>query len=277
MKTTNQTAKKALITGASKGLGKEFAIQAAKRGYNLFLVALPNSNVHRLGKEIEDSYGVRVTSYESDLTDFAQIKELASKINESGNLDLLINNAGCGGSGEFEKSTLDYIDLVLNLNVKATALLTRLLIPALKKPNGRSHVLNISSMAAFSPIGYKHVYPASKAFLLSFTLGLRQEFKNAGIIFSSVHPGPMLTNSDTSRRIIQQGFMARFCTLNTPEIAAISLNSALKGKAVIIPGFGNHCLYHLMKQLPSEWVLGLVTRSVQKEISMYQTTPQFAF
>jgi len=275
MKTTNEIRKTALITGASKGLGKEYAIQCAALGYELLLVSLPHSNINGLGKEIASHFGVKVKCVEMDLTDFNQVNKLAMEVIANGSLDLLINNAGCGGSGEFEQSSVDFIDLVLNLNVRATALLTRLLIPALKKSLNQSYVINVSSMAAFSPIGYKHVYPASKAFLLSFTMGLREEFKHAGISFSSVHPGPMLTNSDTARRIIQQGAMAKFCTLNTSEIAAISLKEAFAGKDVIIPGFGNQLSYWIMKLLPSKLVQRLITNGVRNEIKIYQVNPEF--
>jgi uncharacterized protein len=275
MKTTNEFSKKALITGASKGLGKEYAMQCAALGYELLLVSLPHSNIYGLGKEISNHFGIKVKCFEMDLTDFNQVSKLADEVNTMGELNLLINNAGCGGSGEFEQSSIDFIDRVLNLNVRATALLTRLLIPALKKSPNQSIVINVSSMAAFSPIGYKHVYPASKAFLLSFTMGLREEFKNAGISFSSVHPGPMLTNSDTARRIIQQGAMAKFCTLNTSEIAAKSLKEAFAGKDVIIPGFGNQLSYWMMKLLPSKLVQRLITNGVRNEIKIYQVNPEF--
>jgi uncharacterized protein len=157
--------KTALITGASKGLGKELALACAKRQYNLILVALPQSNIQGLADQITEDYGVEVETFEYDLTEEFKIYELADHVCKKGPLDILINNAGCGGTGEFEHSPVEYIDLVLKLNIRATSMLTRLLIPSLKASAGRSYVMNISSMAAFCPIGYKHVYPASKVFL----------------------------------------------------------------------------------------------------------------
>src|SRR5690606_4427707 len=145
---------------------------------------------------------------------------------------------------------------------------TRWLIPALKTRGERSYVMNISSMAAFSPIGYKHVYPASKAFLLAFTMGLREEFRGSDISFSSVHPGPMLTNFNCSRRIVRQGAVARFCLVNTMSIAKLALRQTLAGKAIIIPGWGNKISYWAMKLLPSALVKKLITRGVRKEIEV---------
>ena len=270
MQTSNPSSKgTALITGASKGFGKELAISCAKRGYGLILVSLPNSNIDNLANQINENYGVQVDTFEYDLTDEEKVHELAAVINARFSLDILINNAGCGGSGEFEKSPVAYIERVLNLNVRATALLTHLLIPALRRCNGHAYVMNISSMAAFSPMGYKHVYPASKAFLYSFTLGLREEYRDSGISFSSVHPGPMLTNSDTSRRIIQQGIFAKFCLVGTSKVADKALKGTLEGKSVIIPGIGNKISYWIIKVLPSAWVKKMLTTGMKREVALY--------
>lgn len=265
----------ALITGASKGFGKELAISCAKMGYNLVLVSLPNSNVENIAGQIEENYNVLVETFECDLTDEGKVHELAAAINDRFSLSLLVNNAGCGGSGKFEKSSITFIERVLNLNVRAAALLTHLLIPNLKRADGHAYVMNVSSMAAFSPMGYKHVYPASKAFLYSFTLGLREEFKNSGISFSSVHPGPMLTNSDTSRRIIHQGAFAKLCLINTSTMAEIALRETLRGKSVIIPGMGNKISYWLMKVLPSALVTKMITTGMKKEAQFYAIQPSY--
>lgn len=261
--------KTALITGASKGLGKALALTCAARGYNLILVSLPKTGTTQLAQSIEEDYKVRTKVFEFDLTVEENIYELVNYVEKTSALNLLINNAGCGGTGSFETSSLEYIDLVLKLNIRVTTMLTRLLIPSLRMASGRAYVMNISSMAAFSPIGFKHVYPASKAFLYAFTMGLREEYRDSGISFSTIHPGPMLTNSDTSRRIIQQGAVAKFCLVNTIDIAKTALKRTLRGKAVIVPGWGNKISYWTMKILPSGFIKKLLTRVVRREIALY--------
>jgi uncharacterized protein len=257
--------KTALITGASKGLGRELAILCAKKGFDLYLVALPHSNLPYLADQISYHYKVKTEAIEMDLTDEEQVYHLAHTVNKNGSLELLINNAGAGGTAEYDTSPLSYLENLIKLNVRTAAVLTRLVMPALKKAK-TSHVLNISSMAAFSPIGYKTVYPASKAFLLSLTMGLREEFKSSNIQFSTAHPGPMLTTSSSCKRIIKQGAKARFCLLNTSEIAEICLESMFKGKAVIIPGFGNKVWFWFMKLFPKKFVKSAMTESVRNEL-----------
>ncbi len=257
--------KKALITGASKGLGRELAILCAKKGFDLYLVALPNSNLPYLAEQISYHYRVSAIAIEMDLTDEEQVYHLAHTINNEGSLELLINNAGAGGTAEYDSSPLAYLENLIKLNVRTAAVLTRLLMPSLKMAS-KSYVLNISSMAAFSPIGYKTVYPASKAFLLSLTMGLREEFKSTSIHFSTAHPGPMLTTSSSCKRIIKQGAKARFCLLNTSEIAKICLNKTFEGKAVIIPGFGNKIWFLFMKVFPKKFVKSTMTESVRNEL-----------
>lgn len=257
--------KSALITGASKGLGRELAIKCAKKGYDLYLVALPNSNLSYLADQISHHYGVSTQAIEMDLTEEEEVYHLAHTVNKNGSLELLINNAGAGGSFEYENSPLSYLENLIKLNIRTAAVLTRLLMPALQRANS-SFVLNISSMAAFSPIGYKTVYPASKAFLLSFTMGLREEFKSSNISFSTAHPGPMLTTSSSCKRIIKQGAKARFCLLSNSEMAKICLDKTFKGKAVIIPGFGNKVWYWFMKLFPKKFVRAAMTSSVKNEL-----------
>ncbi|MCH7408938.1 SDR family NAD(P)-dependent oxidoreductase [Belliella sp. DSM 111904] len=264
----SKTRKTALITGASKGLGRALAIEAAAIGFDLILVSLPQSGTYLLADQIEQTYDVSVKVFEIDLLDAESIDLLASYTDQLPSLEMLINNAGCGGSGAFETASVAYIDKVLQLNVITMTLLTRKLIPALMRSSKRSYVMNISSIAAFAPIGYKHVYPASKAFVYAFTLGLREEYRNAGVSFSTVHPGPMLTNSDSCRRIVKQGNIARFCLESTTKVAQTSLQATLKGKAVIIPGLGNKLTYLFMKLLPSGIVKKLITQGVKKEIDI---------
>ncbi|WP_157972117.1 SDR family NAD(P)-dependent oxidoreductase [Pleomorphovibrio marinus] len=265
MEFNNVASKIALITGASKGLGRALAILCAKKGYDLFLVSLPNSNLPYLAEQIRLHYKVKATAIEMDLTDEEEVYHLAHTVNQTGPLHVLINNAGAGGTVPYDKSPLDYLENLIKLNVRTAAVLTRLVMPALKKAR-TSYVLNVSSMAAFSPIGYKTVYPASKAFLLSLTMGLREEFKSTNIHFSTAHPGPMLTTSSSCKRIIKQGAKARFCLLNTSEIAKISLESMFRGKAVIIPGFGNKVWFWFMKLFPKKFVKSAMTQSVKNEL-----------
>ncbi|WP_109699305.1 SDR family NAD(P)-dependent oxidoreductase [Chitinophaga deserti] len=254
-----------LITGASAGLGKAFAIQCARMGMNLVLIALPGSQASSLAQHIMEEYPVDVRAFELDLTDTAQMQYHLPEILSAFPVSFLINNAGIGGTAALADTPLENIDRIIQLNVRGTALLTRLMIPHLLQ-HERSYILNISSMASFTPIAYKTVYPASKAFITSFSLGIREEYAGTGLSVSVACPGPILTNSGTARRIIGQGLKARMGLLPTHEIARIALRLTLAGQPVIIPGLANRISHFLMQLMPGSMRLRLISREVKKEM-----------
>ncbi len=254
----------ALITGASQGLGRSFAIELAKRGHNLLLVSLPNEGLPALASQL-GLQGVSVHFFETDLSQKENVVALAEAINHRFALSILVNNAGRGGTRRMENADLAYLDGILQLNVVAPALLTKLLLPNLRRQE-RAWVLNVSSMAAFSPIGFKTVYPASKAFVRHFSLGLKEELKGTAISVSVVYPGPMKTNAEVIQRIENQGFKGGVGLLHPDEVASIAIQQMLHGKTNIIPGFANKMNRWLMALLPESLVIWLVSRAVSKEL-----------
>jgi short-subunit dehydrogenase len=238
-----------LITGASLGLGREFTIACAKRGMNLLLVSLPGENIQALGKDLSERYKIDVMTYEYDLTKKEALFELIDLINDHYSVNMIINNAGFGGCMHFESSSSDYLDNMIQLNIRAVTLITRLMISELMR-HPKAWIMNISSMAAFSPMPYKTIYPASKAFIYSFSRGLAEELKNTPIRISVVNPGPIMTNDEVISRINKQGYFGKLCVYKAEYIAATSLNQMLKGKHVIVPGFPNKLYRLLLKLVP---------------------------
>ncbi|MCB0661546.1 MAG: SDR family NAD(P)-dependent oxidoreductase [Saprospiraceae bacterium] len=255
----------ALITGASAGLGKELALELARRGANLILVALPGRNLDQLARQARRQFGVEIAVFEMDLTAPGAIEKLVRELRGRYPVNWLVNNAGMGGTAEMKAVSPLYIDRLLQLNVRATVLLTRLMLPELMR-HRHSYILNVSSMAAFSPIAYKTVYPASKAFVYAFSRALREELRHTPVSVSVVHPGPILTNFSSSRRIIEQGALASLSLLPAREIATAAIAGTLAGKAAIIPGWGNKLNWLLMKALPTSWSIRLVSRAIRREL-----------
>jgi short-subunit dehydrogenase len=255
-----------LITGASLGLGRDFAIACAKRNMNLILISLPGEKLPVLAEYIAFRYKVKVVYFEADLTKKESLFRLHDLISCQYAVNMIINNAGFGGSRLFECSPLEYLDNMIQLNIRALSLLTRLMIGNLKRQR-RGWIMNISSMAAFSPMPFKTVYPASKAFVSYFSRGLAEELKDTGISVSVVHPGPMMTNDEVSSRIRKHGFSGRLCLLSTESIADFSIGEMLKGKKVIIPGFLNRINRILLKLVPLSIQMSLLSRMVRRELS----------
>lgn len=259
-----KTEKYALITGASSGLGKAFSLELAHRKTNLILVSLPEEGLTEFAQELRDT-PVEVVFYEIDLAETKQIEWLAKEINSKYQVFLLINNAGRGGTNRMLDVKTDYINSIIQLNVTATALLTHALLPNLLKQD-QAYVLNVSSMAAFSPMGFKTVYPASKSFVHYFSRGLYQELRNSPVFVSVLTPGPMKTNSDVSQRIEQQGIFGRIGLISPERMAKKAIDQLYKRDTLILLGFWNGINWLLMKTIPIGLRLPLLTRLVKREI-----------
>jgi short-subunit dehydrogenase len=264
MKSSNEK-KFTLITGASAGLGKALAEECARRGMNLILVSLPEDELHLLGASLRREYGVEVHCFEMDLTQREAPLELARTVLQRFSVNMLINNAGVGGSMPLEKASAGYIDNILQLNIRALCLLTYQFVPELKK-HDRSYILNISSLAAFSPIPFKTVYPASKAFVYSYSRSLRAELSHTSVQVAVLNPGPILTNADVVSRVRKHGWWGRLMTLTPEWTARMAIRNTLRGRCVIIPGIMGKMSFLLMKLAPTGLRLFILTRILSQEV-----------
>jgi len=254
-----------LITGASSGLGKEMAIECAERGMNLILVALPGRNMDVLCEVLEEEYGIKAIYFDKDLTCRDSIVELVKDILAQYRVNFLINNAGTGETITFEESSLESLEKIIQLNITAVSLLTRLLLPEIQK-HPEACILNVSSMAAFSPFPYKTIYQASKAFVSNFSRSLGQELKDTHVKVSVLHPGPIMTNHDASVRIIKLGANGRRGLLPARELARIGIDGVQRGKRTMIPGMGNLVNWLMMTKLPQWIVMRVLTKVMAKEV-----------
>lgn len=254
----------ALITGASCGLGKALAVALAHEGKNLILVALPGQHLHRMGEELHHAYGVQVQIFEIDLTQSENIFRLSQEILGHFPVDCLINNAGLGGTMPFVNAPAETLDRIIRLNAEAPTLLTRLLLPELMR-HPRAYILNVASMASFSPLPFKSVYSASKAYIYAFSRALREELRGTTVSVSVFHPSSILTNFAVSRRIIEQGSLGKTGVLSAGELAGIALKGMRSGRGIIIPGLNNRLNLLIALSIPSPLRLRLFARIFRKE------------
>jgi len=254
--------KYAVITGASQGLGYAFAKELAAQKFSLVLISLPGQGLSRLALQLSGTYRVKVSYYETDLSVKENIISLCEWLNKHFNIYMLINNAGLGGTQKFTDASVQYINSIIQVNVMATSLLTHQLLPnLLRQP--QAYILNVSSMAAFSPIGYKTVYPATKTFIHSFSRGLSEELKNTGVVVSVVNPGAMATNEDVRKRIKKLGYIGRLTLLQPEKVAVHCIRQLFKKDKVIMV---NPWSWLLMALLPVWIKLPLLTYNIKKEI-----------
>jgi uncharacterized protein len=184
----------ALVTGASSGLGEEFALQIAPRVGKLVLVARRETLLHQVAARIRAEFPhVAVAVFAVDLQNSAERERLAITLAERKFLpDLLVNNAGLGDYGEFASAEWDRIESMLQVNMEALTHLTYLLIPEMIRRDGGA-IINVSSLASVIPIPDFAVYAATKAYVSSLSEALRIELREYGIAVLSVCPGPVKT------------------------------------------------------------------------------------
>ena len=182
----------AVITGASSGLGAEFARQLAPVANTLILVARRTDRLEALKSELQRP-GLTIHCRSTDLADPKQMEELADWLATSGEaIDLLINNAGLGDHGAFDSSDWERVRRMIEVNIGALTRLCHALLPVMKK-QPRAAILNVSSVASFLPIPQLAVYAATKAYVTSFSEALRSELRGTNVGVTTLCPGPVAT------------------------------------------------------------------------------------
>ena len=186
----------AVVTGASKGLGKYFARALAARKQNLVLVARSKDKLDALASELRDTHGVLAESVQIDLASAGAGLQLAQKLRENSfQTELLVNNAGVGERGEFLKLSLERQLQMIHLHNTAVVELTYQLLPAMIE-RGQGGIINVSSMAGFQPVPYAALYSATKSFLTTFSIALREELRKSGVKVVTVCPGRLRADTE---------------------------------------------------------------------------------
>lgn len=242
-----------LITGASHGIGKAMAVECARRGMNLLLVALPDASLEETVQELQAASGIQVIPVGIDLsTEDAPKKIFEFTRKENIRISILINNAGFGTGGYFWNSPLEKYQTMIRLNNSALIGLTYYFLDDLKASTD-AHILNMSSMEATLPLPYKATYTGTKNFIYSFSLALNEEVRPFGVKVTVLCPGPVVTNEDGMRRLKSQGWKAKLLVKMPDEIASIAIADMLKGKAIVIPGTIPWLMVKIMNWFP-EWL-----------------------
>jgi short-subunit dehydrogenase len=225
--------KVALVTGASAGLGVEFARQLTKRGYALVLAARRKERLEELARELGNARALAIDLSKKD----AAAKLLADVEAHGETVELLVNNAGFGLIGRFAELDAKRERQMIDLNVGTLSDLCRAVAPAMveRKSGG---IVNVASTAAFQPGPNMAVYFATKAFVLSLTEALHEELKPHGIKVSCLCPGPTRTEFGDVAGFGGNGLFDKVA-MNAPEVVKAGLEGLDKNKAVVIPGVVN--------------------------------------
>lgn len=249
-----------LITGASSGIGKALANECANRGMNLYLISLPDDGLDHFVNMLEKKYTIQVHYMTLDLTrsdapkivfDYAKNMKLY--------VDVLFNNAGIGHVGNFHEMKSEEVKVMIDLNLRALSNMTLLFLKEMIGKN-QGHIVNVSSLGAYMPVAFKSVYLASKSYVYHFTAALQQEYKNSGIKFSVLMPGPVVTSSSVKERVEKAGFFSRISVLTPEAVAKYTLDKMDHGKFAIMPGQITRSIFQVSKFLPSGVLLAITQK-----------------
>lgn len=247
---------KALITGASTGLGYDFAQILSKEGYDLVLVARSKEKLEQLKQKLNTNVEIEVM----DLSNLNNVHKLSEKYKQD--IDLLINNAGFGECGYFDETSLNKELNMIDLNIKSLHILTKdFLKEFIKKDKGQ--ILNVASSAAFQPGPLMATYYATKSYVYNLTMAIYEELrtKKSKVKVSVLCPGPVNTEFNKRANV---SFSLK--GLESKEVASYTIKCLNKNKLVIIPGTTMKISAFLNRLAPKKLVLKIVYKIQSKKL-----------
>src|SRR5690348_5714452 len=247
----------AVVTGASRGLGRAFAHALAERKQSLILVSRSKETLAALAEELETAHSISTLVFECDLAAPSAGCRLARLLLDRRlSINLLVNNAGFGLRGSFLKLSLQRQMEMLRLNNSAVVELTFSLLPSLLG-HSQAGIINVSSTAGFQAVPYAGVYAATKSFLTSFSTGLQEELRSSGVRVVTLCPGrilasrPPASTEDSNRRF-------SFAYQLSEDVVERALEALANGGGLVIPGFANKFSLIAQRFIPRRTVPKLV-------------------
>jgi uncharacterized protein len=247
----NSSRKSALITGASSGIGRDFARLLARDGYHLFLVARTEGKLREVAEEVGHASVIV-----ADLTSPAAPQKI---FDAAGPVDVLINNAGFGISGPFVQTDLKAELEMIQVNIAALTHLTKLFMrPMVARKSGR--IMNVASTAAFQPGPLMAVYYATKAYVLSFSEAIADELHGTGVTVTALCPGPTATGFAAVAGMESSRLFRVTRPMNSEAVARYGIRAMQHGKRVAIPGVANKLMAQSLRVSPRRLVTTIVRK-----------------
>jgi uncharacterized protein len=244
------TWKRALVTGASSGIGNAFARQLAAEGTNLVLVARDERRLEDLAQQLRQENSVNVEVLVADLSDDEQVSHVEKRLSVSPPIDLLINNAGLGTFGTFRQLPLGGELQQIDVNIRAVLRLAHAAL-AYMSSYGNGTVLNMSSTTGLQPFPGSATYAATKAFVTSFSESLHEEARGTGVNVTAVVPGSVRTEfAERAGKAEEFGRLPAFMFLSPEKVARDGLRGARRGRALVVPGVGYKMMVAFMSMAP---------------------------
>lgn len=242
----------ALVTGATSGLGKEFSVRLAERGYSLIIIGRRKELLSKLKEYIEDKYNVLVIERIMDLTDDEKVNSLVNEIDEKYDIEFLVNNAGHGAEDSFIEDKLENQEEMIGVHILSSVRLCHKIGNEMKKKN-KGYIINVSSLASFNVFPTSAMYCATKSFLTSFTQSLAMELDKYNIRVQCLCPGFVRTDFHSKLGMNESKLRNKLIVrwMIPKDVVKISLKSLNKRlNVLVIPGFWNKVIYQCLKIIP---------------------------
>ncbi|HEV7620947.1 MAG TPA: SDR family NAD(P)-dependent oxidoreductase, partial [Flavisolibacter sp.] len=251
----------ALVAGGNKGIGYAIAEALAKRKYNLILIARHTDSLNSAKRKLESAYGIHVELLIYDLSKEQAASDIATWCTSKNiHLKMLCNVAGFGGARDYLSLPLDSLRYMVRLNVESAMALSLTLLPLLEK-NAPSYILNVASMAGFSPIPVKNLYSATKSAIVFFSYSLRYQLKKKKISVSCLAPGPVFTKpeivQDTKEKL---GRFGVWMAVSPSRVGEVAVRKTLKKKMIIVPGTLARITSIFVRLLPKRLLAGIYNK-----------------
>ena len=256
--------KTALITGASGGIGYEFAKVFAEKGVNLVIVARSEDKLNMLADELKNEHQIDVKVIAKDLSSAQSVQEISEKIEEAGiQIDYLINNAGFAEFGKFADNDWPRESDMINLNISALTHFTKLYLRKMVSV-GKGRILNVASTAAYQPMPMMAVYGATKSYVLSFTEAVAAEADGSGVTVMALCPGATKSGFGEDSGAGNSIMFNNFTTASSRSVAEYGYESMMSGKHSAIHGLLNKIVAVKVRFLPHRWVTKLMMKVLDK-------------
>ena len=244
--------KRAVITGASGGIGAEFAKLLAAKKIDLFLVARRTEQLNLLAVALQEKHGIKVETLSLDLALPDASEKLFAEATRNGDVDFLINNAGIGPWKKFVDAPLEDHKKIMQLNMVTLTTSTHMFVKHMLAHKKESLVINVASVAAFQPAPRFTIYAPSKTYVKIFSEILTEELRGTNVRISCLCPGGTATDFLVNNNQTLKGFNP---LMSSEVVARIGLEGAFRGKTVVIPGLVNKLFAFFPRLIPSGWMV----------------------
>jgi uncharacterized protein len=265
----------AIITGASSGLGVDFADLFARDGHDLLLIARRRDALESVARSLSDRHGVVCDAFPADLSRRLDREHVAARIRAlDDRIDALVNNAGIGTHGFFHETDIERELEIVEVNIAALTHLTKMVLPGMLARR-RGRILNVSSVAAFQPGPIMAVYYASKAYVQSFSEALAEEAAGTGVTVTALCPGPTVTEFHGRAGIHPNAPSGGAPLMTSREVAEAGYRGASNGQRVVVPGIRNKAVV-VVNRLLSRRRMTRIVRRIQerrRDVARASITP----